>query len=661
MDEPGHTLPRRTAAVGFLFLLFIAVIIARLFWLQIHLHASFNRDLENRLTQTSHSLTGRGKIVDRNGSILAEDTPCYQLAFIPSKLPLESGIVLEIEFAIYPRQRKFRELYRGQSGIVPPDLPTLMEKVEHMDERLGSEPFLSDLARVCAMSVEPLTSALKQCLVQCLKKWYYLEAEQPVDIYISRAAAVKIMEHPTLFPGVVCMESAVRNYPLAELAAHTIGYLGRLSERDYKILRMQGEFLAPGTDIHPIVLNDVERLSLTWVRDFLVGVSGAELVFNDRLRSRLSQVRHTYAFGHNEQVVEDNLASDGQTIKLTLDAELQKVAHESMKDLKGSVILFDLDSGDILVALSLPSFDPNLLTPPGSSEYFSKILQTEGALLNKVISGTYPFGSVYKIITAAAGLEEGILTPQSHYNCAHIHPTTKLTCLGYHNDIDLGTALERSCNIYFYQAGLDMKIATLYQWSLKFGLGKKSMTGLPQEKAGIVPNPIYKRDIGHGSWSPGDTCNSAIGQGYQLGTPLQAAVVAALVSRSQKIARPRFWSELENVYFDFHLRDSTHTALREGLWRVINHPRGTAYAHRSALIEYAGKTGTADIVNVGPKHPLYRPPHAWFAGFAPYGNPKVAIAVIIENGGHGGETAAPVAKDVLEAWFKKVSAEAKKG
>lgn len=652
MSHASVYLSRRILHFGVFLVIIATIISARLFWFQIRLHDDMSSLLERKLMRTEHMLTGRGSIRDRNGTVLAEDMPSYQLAVIPEELALDAGIVQEIEYSLYPRLKKYRPLF--QSGVLPTPAAELREKVKRLESRLSDEALLKDLSRNCGINLQKLAREVRGCLENCLpdKKWHYLSDAQPIDIFTSRDTAHVILANRERFAGIRCLQSAIRSYPRAELCSHVVGYLGKLNEKDYKILRVNGSYCAPGIpELKPMELDAVERFSLSTVKDFLVGVGGTELVYNNDLRSRLCRIRRKASIGE-DSVVEEDMPDEGKDVQLTLDAELQATAMDAMAGRDGAVVLFDLDSGEILVSVSIPTFDPNMLSPRADAAMGDPIPGRQGTLVNKVACASYPFGSVYKIITAAAAIEEDVIRSDTTFLCQHVHPGTKLTCLGDHGHIGVEEALERSCNIFFYDAGMQLGIVKLHNWSLRFCLGRKIGTGFPYEKAGIVPSPGFKLGRSKEPWQGGDTCNSAIGQGFQLGTPMQAAVVAGLAAR-EKITMPRYWMDRPMESASLGIKDSTRNILLKGLWKVVNSPGGTASGSRSELVCYAGKTGTAEISSHKPGHQYYKMPHAWFSGFAPFDSPRVAISVLIENGGHGGDSAAPVAKKVLEAWAGK--------
>jgi penicillin-binding protein 2 len=644
MPEARDDFNLRVQMVTVFTMVLAAIILARLFQVQIIDHREHVEHLETKLTRVENFLSGRGRILTRDGVVLAHDAPSYQLRCRVKDLIFSSqmGILEELDFYLNYKSKRFKDL--REQGHLRPNSKVLLKKIDDLTPRLIKERLLLDLSHSMKIDIYELAQGIQESLENCIKRWSYTSSHQVLDIYLNAEAVRLLLAQPERFSGFSCIESSIREYPQEEIACHLVGYMGSLSEKNYNVLRVKGYYPPnPKASVHPVRLTPMESDHLSWVRNFHVGVSGVEWIFNNHLRGRLHSMTYRRDLGHFQEELDD--ITEGQDLHLTIDFELQVLARDLLKGRKGAVTLFDIDSGDILVSASLPSYDPNLISPPLEVQFGPYIQSKAGMLINRNFENHYPFGSVYKIVTSVALLEEGIANAESTYYCSQKHDRTKLKCLGYHSDIKIKRALEKSCNIYFYEAALALGSNRLYNWAMKFGLGKPLGMGFPNEKGGVNPNRIYKREKIGDMWYPGDTCHMAIGQGFQLGTPLQAAVVAGLVCRSQSIAVPRLWHSRQKKRMNLDLSRDTLQALREGLYRVVNAPRGTAHMSVSDKIIYAGKTGTADVYN--------QEPHAWFAGFAPYDRPKVAISVIVENGGHGGDEAAPIAKEVLEAWQKK--------
>jgi penicillin-binding protein 2 len=641
MHKIQHKYTSRYFHITFLFLFAAIVVIAKLFDLQIIQHKKIEHQIDSKISRTSLTLTGRGKILSKGNKVLAIDKPYYRLTVTAKDLQLEMGIIQEIDFTLSPKTKRFRSI--TQKGFVPTKKKALLKKISNLTPRLSKEPLLINLAKEYNLDFEKLIIEIKNALLNCAKGWAYLSQSQILEIYLDQYQAFSLLKTNSS-NGFSCIQSSLRVYPNNEVAAHLIGHLGPITEKEFNVIRMKGHYPVLPNVYHPIKLTELERLNLHLINNYYIGKMGIEYLHNQTLRGRLSKSVHMRGVGMLKD--QEFIEFDGEDIELTIDLELQKLAHSMLYQTdtqRGSIVMYDITTGETLVAVSLPSFNPNFLTPPHDNAYIREAHQQHGIFINRCFEATYPFGSIYKVITSVAALEEKIVTPDSTYYCALKHPKTKLTCLGYHSHTSVTRALEKSCNIYFYDAALELGIVKLYNWSRKFYLGRQVGCGFKSERKGIIPNPGYKRNISSEMWYPGDTCHSAIGQGYQLGTPIQAAVISGLIAK-EKTRSPHFWKNARTKELSVKMSDITRDTVRKGMWKVVN-ANGTAKHSRSEKIIYAGKTGTADVYR--------KNPHAWFSGFAPFDNPRVAMAIIVENSGHGGEISAPIAKVLFEKWADK--------
>ena len=641
MPDPRQEFTSRIGFISFSVLVLAFILISRLFQVQIVDHSENVEELEDKLTTMQYFISGRGTILSQDGAILAHDAPSYQLQcrLIDVTFGEGFGLVEEIRYYLYPRSKRYMAL--REAGLQPPEQGDLLKKIGNCSVRLKRDALVLDMAQQLNLETDELVSALQNSFENVVKKWATLNSEQTFDIYLSNKAAQRLINQPDRFAGFSCRESSVRKYPQNDLACHTVGYLGRLNEKNYNIIRVKGYYPPEENVLRPLILTELEKRNLSWVRNYNVGISGVEWIFNNELRGQLQNVTFRRDLDRYEQDLPK--ITEGQDLVLTIDSRLQRLAQDLLNNRKGSIVLLDLDSGDILTAASYPSYNPNLITPPTEVNFDDYIQSNPGMLINRCIGNHYPFGSIYKIITATAVLEEAIATPESTFFCAHVHPKTKLKCLGNHGDICVNKALEKSCNIYFYDSAIALGPIKLYNWAQRFGLGKPLGVGFPYEKGGVNPNPLYKQEQLRQAWFPGDTCHMAIGQGFQLGTPLQAAVIAGIISREKGCGHPQFWKRAKvSAPMAIDIQPQNRQAILAGLWAVINEPKGTGYSAHSNKIVFAGKTGTADVHK--------QIPHAWFCGFAPFDEPRVAISVLLENAGHGGTESAPLAKAMFEKW-----------
>jgi penicillin-binding protein 2 len=448
----------------------------------------------------------------------------------------------------------------------------------------------------------------------------------------------------TSLPSVVLRDRWVRAYRDGGLAAHVLGYMGRIEQGQ------EAEWVAKGYSGDELVGKAGLEL---WGEPYLAGRHGGTLVV-------------LTPAGRQLVTLKEKPAVQSRSIYTTVDRRLQPVAEAALGDERGAIVALDPNTGQILAMASRPTFDPNMfITGIDSDQWQVLASDANRPLVNRATQGTYPPGSVFKIVTMAAALEEGGLTPGSTFNCPGIWyglgqdwPKTCWLERG-HGDVNLVQALTVSCDVTFYELGkllYELDANLLPRYARLFGLGAPIGLGVTREASGLVPDPDWKMaELGE-AWFPGDSVNVAIGQGYLLVTPLQVVTMVAAVGNGGTLYRPQLVlkvsassEEPEQVFEPQELgrlpvRPETLSAIREGLLGAATGPRGTAtHVFEGMEVTVAGKTGTAENPD--------EDPHAWFAGYAPADNPQVAVVVVIENGGEGSEAAAPLFRQVVEAFF----------
>jgi penicillin-binding protein 2 len=355
---------------------------------------------------------------------------------------------------------------------------------------------------------------------------------------------------------------------------------------------------------------------------------------------------------------------DGPSLTLTIDARLQEAMERAFGGRAGSAVALDPETGEILGMTSLPAFDPNRFAGGIEPGLWSQLtLDPDTPLMNRVIQGQYAPGSVFKLVMATAALEEGVITPSTTFYCpgSVMLYGTERHCSrpGGHGIVDLHKALQMSCNVYFYQVGVRLEIERIARYAKLMGLGAVSGVDLPHEAMGLIPSPEWKKRTQNVPWYAGETVSVAIGQGQVLVTPLQVARLAALVANGGRLVQPHLvrmqgetpaeWPAPQQL----QLKPETLEYVKEGLRAVVNEG-GTGWRAAIPGLEVCGKTGSAQVVTSerlkrGPAAGIL--PHAWFLAFAPKDHPKIALAVLVEHGGAGGEAAAPVAREILAAFF----------
>ncbi len=441
--------------------------------------------------------------------------------------------------------------------------------------------------------------------------------------------------------GISIDSGQIRHYPFAEKAAHLAGYVGTVSEDEIT------------DDSQPLL-----RLP-----EFKIGKNGVEKMLEDRLRGTAG-IRQMEVNVHGVPVREVSKKDSipGETVSLTIDSRLQEYAAGLVAAESASVVVMEVDTGNILALVSMPAFDPDIFSKGIAADYW-KILSTDkkSPLLDKSIAGQYPPGSTFKMMVGLAGLDEGVIEPSSTVYCPgqFFLGDHKFNCWkqGGHGSVRFHEAIQQSCDTFFYTVAERLGIDAYAQMARRFGLGHVHGLGLEGEKPGIIPDPEWKMKHTKQRWSGGDTINCAIGQGFVLATPLQLAVMAARIAGGTAV-KPRLLvakGEENPVFEPVGVKSELLQLTREAMIAVVNEPGGTAYGKRimEPRFAFAGKTGTSQVrhlIREGMNQNLlpweFRH-HALFVGFAPADAPKYACCVAIEHGGGGAATAAPVARDVL--------------
>jgi penicillin-binding protein 2 len=396
----------------------------------------------------------------------------------------------------------------------------------------------------------------------------------------------------------------------------------------------------------------------------VVGQSGLEALYNEDLTGTDGLRRVVVnSRGIEVELSEDLPARAGGAVELTLSAELQAAMEAAFKDRAGSAVAIDPMTGEILGLVSSPGFDPNSFTSGIERSVWEGLTRDpKTPLLNRAIQGQYAPGSLFKVVVAAAGLEEGLITPDSTTFCpgqatiyGHVF---KCNRPGGHGYISLARALGVSCNVYFYQLGAKLEIERLAMYARKFGLGAVTAVDLPNEASGLVPDPAWKERLFKAPWYQGETISVSIGQGQVLATPLQMARMMASVANGGRLVHPHIVRMISGKPASYQpptplgFRPSTVAAIKRGLLMAVE-SGGSAGLARVEGLDVAGKTGSAQVVSSAKltKGIESIQPHAWFAGFAPLDNPRIVLAVLVDNGGSGGAAAAPVARAIFEKFF----------
>lgn len=449
---------------------------------------------------------------------------------------------------------------------------------------------------------------------------------------------IQVLERMHALTGVTVEEVPVRCYPHGKLAAHVLGYIGEVMKEE---LNGEGD----------LFLGDkVGRLGVEKNYDeFLRGSKGYRLIEVDATGTPIRRLSETPAH-------------PGKTLRLTLHLGWQKACEKALDGRKGAIVVMDVHNGGILAMCSSPSFSPNDFSNGMSHETWRRLRSdNHHPLQNRAISGCYPPGSTFKIVTAIAALSEGLITPKTVFTCSGGLRVGRryFKCWRVHGAVDLTKAIGQSCDVYFYRVGLLVGPERLSRYAHLFGFGRRTGIDLPGESRGFVPSPSWKERRYGIRWYDGDTANFAIGQGYLLATPLQMCLVACAIANNGIVYKPHLISSIENeigepikrykpeVLTRLHISPALLRSVAQGMEWAVYGVGGTARVLASSPVSVAGKTGSS-------QHRRGEKPHAWFIGYAPIDAPKVAFAVVVESSGHGGDVAAPIIKQVLsemKSWF----------
>lgn len=480
----------------------------------------------------------------------------------------------------------------------------------------------------------------------------------PLVLDADRDLVERVQENSIDLPGVLIEVRPVRDYPDPAAVAHVIGYLGEITEQELRASRT-GDYR--GGDL-------VGRVAIEKVyEDFLHGEKGQQLIEID-VQGRLLRMLQAQS------------AEPGKKVFITVDMGLQKVALDAFGDKAGAAVVLDVHSGEVLAMVSLPTYNPAQFARGISPEEWRTLINNRrNPLQNKAITGLYPPASTFKMIVALAALREGVATTDREIDCDGSFELgdSRFRCWkrAGHGPTDLKKAIRESCDLWFYQIGLELGIDKLSAAAKEFGLGSSLGFSLPGERDGTIPTREWKRQQFNQPWFGGETVIASIGQGYVLTTPLQLAVMTAALANNGKVLKPQIISRIEDWdgdsthHFEPELiRQLDYTpeqwqAVQEGMVAVVNELRGTGRRAQLDEIQVAGKTGTSQVIRrlsdeeeellIGDENIPYRHrSHGLFIAYAPAEDPQIAVAVVVEHGQSGGGVAAPVAREILRHYFE---------
>ncbi|HYM91826.1 MAG TPA: penicillin-binding protein 2 [bacterium] len=463
--------------------------------------------------------------------------------------------------------------------------------------------------------------------------------ERPFDPVLLRRdvpkeAVAALEENRMDLPGVLVQVEPVRDYLHGTLAAHLLGYVGEIDDRDLAALRRQG-----------------------YEAGELIGKDGVERIYDRYLKGRNGQIQDEVdAEGRPLRVLATVPPSPGNTVVLGIDLDVQQAAEDALGSRVGAVVAMDPNDGTIVALASHPAFDPNLFAIGITGSAWTHLLHDPlQPLLDRATQGDYPVGSVFKIVTATAALELGLVQPQTRFYCPGFYILGNRIFHDHeaHGDLTFFEGIAQSCNVVFWTLARPVGPDQLARFARMYGLGQTTGIDLVQESAGIIPDPQWKLRVWKEPWYPGDTLNSAVGQGFTLATPIQIARLVAAVANGGRLVTPHIATEVTSPQGQvllrvappaagtIHVSPQTLAVLQSALVAVVTH--GTAASIQIPGLAVAGKTGTAE-------NPHGRP-HAWFAGYAPATTPQLVVVALVENVGYGAEFAAPIVRRVLQVAF----------
>jgi penicillin-binding protein 2 len=577
--EDLRVVQSRLAILQALAVVLVAALVIQFWNLQVIRARHFRGLAENNRSRLVTLAAPRGALLDRQGQVLVGNRPSFNVVLVPE----------------------------------------LADNLDRLVTRLSE-------------TLDVGEAAIRERLV---RRQPYSPVVVKTDATLADVAALEARRRE--LPEVSVEVVPLRSYPLASAAAHALGRVGEITERQLQLGEYKG--LAPGS---------------------LVGQAGIELEYNREVMGK-DGFRRVIVNSRGLEVAEAERQApeDGPGLTLTIDASLQAAMEKAFEGRAGSAVALDPRTGEILAMASTPAYDPNEFTTGiDASLWASLATDPLTPLMNRVIQGTYSPGSTFKIIASTAALEEGVITPETTFYCPGYLAVynTVFHCTHSHGVMDLRRAIANSCNVYFYQVGIRLEISRLAKWAKLMGLGAPTGIDLPHEGSGLMPSPEWKMRLFKTPWYAGETVSVAIGQGQVGATPLQMARVAAVIANGGLLVHPHLVkSPVGGVEAPTPLgiHPETIAAVKEGMRAVV--AEGTGWRARLSTVEVCGKTGSAQVVAKSrlaqSPNAVEMLPHGWFLAFAPADNPTIVLAVLVEHGRSGGESAAPVARQILAHYF----------
>ncbi len=589
----------RIIAAFIVILLLTSGLIVRLVYLQIVGHEHYATLAKDNSIKIEPLVPTRGIIYDRHGKVLADNTQSFSLELIPEQIKDLDDTLQRLQKLLNISDEKI-DLYQKQ---------------RKRQKRFASTPLLISMT----------------------------------DEELAKFAVVR-----PYFPGVDIQARLVRHYPYAELASHVVGYVGRINETEMKSL--------------PIA----EYRGSTHV-----GKIGIENTYETELHGKTGYAEiETNVQARAINTVNSVAPIPGENLYLTLDIDLQKTAYDALEGYNGAVVAIDIKTGGVLVFASRPGFDPNPFVIGIANDAYQALQSSESQpLYNRALRGLYPPGSTVKPFVGLAGLEYNAISAEHKLFCPGYYQLPNVSHhyrdwkKGGHGSVNMTEAITQSCDVYFYSLASILGIDRMHSFLQHFGFGEKTGIDLAGEKQGLLPSREWKRNQRNQSWYPGETLITGIGQGYLQVTPIQLAKATATLANKGKVVMPflvkksvnpdALGSDTKSPLDNIELKSENINSIISAMVNVIHDPHGTAKGiSKDINYQIAGKTGTAQVFNIK-QDAKYNEndidfklrDHALFISFAPADDPKIAVAVVVENGGHGGSVAAPIAGQVIKQFL----------
>jgi len=572
----------------------LVLLLLRAWNLQVVNEAYYLNLSENNRLRVVETPPPRGRIYDRNGALLVNNIPSFNLYLVRGDMPDQEAVVNRL---------------------------ALYSKIE-------ADQIIEKLKKEKGDAYRPMK------IKEDLSLWEVAQIEG----------------HGLDLPGVKIEAEFKRHAVSGMLGAHLLGYVSEVTQK--QLASEKYKDTKAGT---------------------IVGQYGIEQSYDAMLQGVPGEKRiEVDVLGHERQVIRERLPQRGDDIFLSLDLKVQKTAEAALATRPGAIVALDPRNGEVLAMVSHPAFDPNILSKGASSEVWAALLEDKKRpLTNRVIQGQYPPGSTFKIVVAAAILETQTASPAREVECRGFtrfgNRKFRDWKVGGHGTVNLHRSLVESCDIYYYEMGHELGVDAIAAASFSFGLGALTGIDLPFEKPGLIPTKAWKLKALKEQWYPGETLSVAIGQGFVSTTPLQLATMVGAVASNGVWHTPHLLIKRRDYKTGLiseidpqqgrriPVSNAALRVIKGGLAGVVSEKKGTAMKSRSDLVSIAGKTGTAQVVARPEKETDILPEafqdHAWFVAFAPVDNPEIAVAVLVENGGHGGAAAAPLATRVIESYF----------